>query len=227
MQVTRLRTVLRWDHPIDLLFIYSFFIGFLLGFPLKPLWILGMMSMGVVPICAGLAIYIGMWAMATKVGKQNHDDGHTEKGLPMRWHHLQVHTGFLDFHIGDAEVMKHCPWQMMVVVILQRGYMQLFLFSFAPVTRRCAELLMCRTLPINGGITDRLVSDLSLECWTGPHAIAAIISVSIYIRTASTNHCTASCKLQPRPYALVLHGPSVATAVHPRVLIIGRCIICR
>jgi hypothetical protein len=56
------------------------------------------------------------------------------RGLPMRWHHLQ------------------------------RGFLQLFLFTFAPVTRRCAELLVCWTVPTETGETTRLVSNLSIEC---------------------------------------------------------------
>ena len=101
----------------------------------------GMMGMGVVPVLAGLSIYFGMWYLATRVGddvvtattneakklmdegeldlaatvlqrldstkiKQDFSQHKPQKGLPMRWHHLQ------------------------------RGYMQLYLFTFMPITRR-------------------------------------------------------------------------------------------
>lgn len=65
---------------------------------------------------------------------------------------------------------------------LQQGCLQLFLFCFAPVTRQCASLLMCRTVPNGPGtVTTRLVSNLSLECWSGPHMIAAILAVILLI----------------------------------------------
>eukprot|EP01043_Picozoa_sp_COSAG02_P002899 COSAG02_NODE_68_length_42582_cov_52.351129_35_plen_961_part_00 len=112
----------------------------------------GMMTMAIVPVCAGIAIYIGMYMMATKLGKITSTDGTIlSRGLPMRWHHLQ------------------------------RGYMQLYLFSFAPITRRCAELLMCRSLPKDGNTTDRLVTDLGLVCWEGPHVTAALIAVCLLL----------------------------------------------
>jgi hypothetical protein len=57
--------------------------------------------------------------------------------------------------------------------------MQLFLFTFAPVTRRCAELLLCVTVPAAGGETTRLVIDLSRECWTGAHLTAAIAALCL------------------------------------------------
>lgn len=101
-----------------------------------------MMTMFIVPLCAGIAIYIGMYVLATKLGN---------RGLPLRWHHLQ------------------------------RGYIQLYLFSFAPITRHCAEMLMCRTLSQDGSTTVRLVTDLSRVCWEGTHLTAALIAVSVLL----------------------------------------------
>jgi hypothetical protein len=142
-----------------------------------------LMGMAVVPIFAGLSLYVGTWYFATRVGKDPISQAleeaeelleagdldaadhaldrvaskrvlvakeHTHRrGLPLRWHHLQ------------------------------RGVIQLFLFTFAPVTRKCAEMLICRRV-INDGIEDlRLVSDLSLQCWTGVHLVAAVISAVV------------------------------------------------
>lgn len=142
--------------------------------------------MGVVPVLAGCSMYLGIWYMSTRVGtdelsqtvaeadslKSTGDYDGAEialkrvtskrgstaridsaykprRGLPMRWHHLQ------------------------------RGVMQLYLFTFAPVTRRCAELLICREVTHRGVTEVLLVSDLSVTCWSGPHFVAAIISVAI------------------------------------------------
>ena len=138
----------------------------------------GMMGMLVVPFYAGLTIYLGMYCMSTCVGNEadlNHyfekkgesaaDDPETAendgssnqsptageasglKGLPLRNHHLQ------------------------------RGLLQLFLFTFAPVTRQCAELLICRNVFEH----TRMVSDLSLECWEGRHLGAAILAILILL----------------------------------------------
>ena len=137
----------------------------------------GMMGMGVMPLAGILTIYVGIWFMSSRVpmeweettlqpeeeGALNRTtDGSTLtkttshkkalQGLPMGWHHLQ------------------------------QGCLQVFLFCFAPITRQCASLLMCRTVPNGPGtVTTRLVSNLSLECWSGAHMIAAILSVILLI----------------------------------------------
>lgn len=114
--------------------------------------ICNLLSMAIVPVCAGMAIYSGMYLMATKAGKQTSTEGTVvSRGLPMRWHHLQ------------------------------RGYMQLYLFTFAPITRRCAEMLSCRRLPKDGSTTDRLGTDLGIICWEGQHVPAAMLAVSVLL----------------------------------------------
>ena len=144
----------------------------------------GMMGMGVMPLVGVLTIYVGIWFMSSHVAmeweettiepeeggaldtttKEQNEPKESgaltrttskrvsKQGLPMGWHHLQ------------------------------QGCLQLFLFCFAPVTRQCASLLMCRTVPNGPGtVTTRLVSNLSLECWSGPHMIAAILAVILLI----------------------------------------------
>jgi hypothetical protein len=119
----------------------------------------GMMGMALMPLVGCIAIYVGIWFLSTQVTmvweERDPQTGLTVKkykGLPMGWHHLQ------------------------------QGFMQVFLFSFAPITRRCASLLMCRTVPNGpGSVTTRLVSDLSLECWTGSHMIAAVLAVILLL----------------------------------------------
>jgi len=129
-----------------------------------------MMGMGVVPVFAGASLYLGVWFMSTQKkghkpasspltsaeGAADNDDASEEgtKGLPIRWHHLQ------------------------------RGLLQLFLFTFAPITRRCAELLFCRSVFFDGQKQYRLVSDLSLECWSDRHMIAAVIAAVILLAYA-------------------------------------------
>jgi hypothetical protein len=119
----------------------------------------GMMGMALMPLVGGITIYVGIWFLSTQVSMvweerkaQTAVSVIRFRGLPMAWHHLQ------------------------------QGLMQVFLFSFAPITRRCASLLMCRTVPNGpGSVTTRLVSDLSLECWTGSHMIAAVLAVILLI----------------------------------------------
>lgn len=73
------------------------------------------------------------------------------RGLPLGWHHLQ------------------------------KGFIQLFLFTFAPVTRKCADVLICRTVINAGAEEQRLVSYLQLTCWSGAHLVAAIICSAILV----------------------------------------------
>ena len=122
-----------------------------------------MMGMVVVPVFSALSLYLCVWYMATQVvpdqslvalsgcGCSRRKDSTELKGLPIRWHHLQ------------------------------RGCLQLFSCTFAPVTRRCAELLFCRGVSFEGSVHYRLVADLSLECWVGRHLTAAIIASAVLI----------------------------------------------
>lgn len=118
--------------------------------------------MGVVaiPLVSGFSMYLGIWFLATKYGTVDdinvHDEatepsgpGHRKviRGLPLLWHHLQ------------------------------RGLIQLFLFSFAPVTRKCAEMLVCREVPRDGKLESRLAVNLQLTCWEGQHLLGAIICI--------------------------------------------------
>ena len=141
----------------------------------------GMMGMGVIPVLAGGTIYFGMWYLATRVGddivtamtkeaKALMDKGEDELASIVLDNRDRMH---LDFSTEKHEPRKGLPmrWHH-----LQRGYMQLYLFTFMPITRRCVELLFCREVSDGGEMREVLVSDLSLECWTGPHMSAAVMA---------------------------------------------------
>ena len=86
-----------------------------------------MMGMGVVPVFAGVSLYLGVWFMSTQKkghkpasspltsaeGAADNDDASEEdtKGLPIRWHHLQrgllqLFRGLFGRHRADEEVSK-------------------------------------------------------------------------------------------------------------------------
>jgi len=60
---------------------------------------------------------------------------------------------------------------------LQRGAIQVVRFSFAPVTRKCLEMLVCQTA------LDRTVlsADQSKECWVGGHSLTAIVAILLLL----------------------------------------------
>jgi hypothetical protein len=59
--------------------------------------------------------------------------------------------------------------------------MQLFLFTFAPMTRKCADMLICRPVINDGTEESRLVSNLQLTCWSIVHIVAAFVCAVILL----------------------------------------------
>jgi hypothetical protein len=65
---------------------------------------------------------------------------------------------------------------------LQRASINVAQLLFAPLTRGCISLFLCREVPAYG--TLYLVADMSIECYTGEHLVAIIISFCTLITYA-------------------------------------------
>eukprot|EP01045_Picozoa_sp_COSAG04_P005005 COSAG04_NODE_226_length_19492_cov_9.475790_2_plen_1389_part_00 len=151
----------------------------------------GLLGLGVVPVVAGFSMFIGIWFMSTCLKKSNmndalvgtragkpagrvsgapHDEPEPEPGPEADYPEAQSEYGLTDKR-GLPMRGHH----------LGRGILQIYLATFAPVTRRCMELFMCRST-INDGVQQRrLVYDLSLECWVDKHLIAAVIAMVLLL----------------------------------------------
>ena len=63
---------------------------------------------------------------------------------------------------------------------LCRGLLHVFIFSYAPITRRCISLLVCRRIDFNEEDSVRLwVEDLAVECFERDHFRASVIGCCV------------------------------------------------
>eukprot|EP01048_Picozoa_sp_COSAG05_P007144 COSAG05_NODE_496_length_9256_cov_9.286557_6_plen_694_part_00 len=103
-------------------------------------------GMAVVPVGASITILAGMWFLATQFGKKEVEGQAEVSGQPMRFHHLY------------------------------RGLLYVFTFSFAPITRRCISMFVCRKVDIGEESVRLWADDLAVECYTGSHLLACIFA---------------------------------------------------
>jgi hypothetical protein len=144
----------------------------------------GLMGMGVIPVLAGLSMYLGIWYLATRVGTDAVSQARTEAQAASQKGDLDAAEAAVDrlentYDIGKGyKETRGLPlgWHH-----LQRGYMQLFLFTFAPMTRKCADMLICRPVINDGTEESRLVSNLQLTCWSIVHIVAAFVCAVILL----------------------------------------------
>lgn len=146
----------------------------------------GIMGMGVVPFFAGLSMYCGIWFLATQVGKDIVSQALVEAKQALDSDQVDKAEAALEILDSGRYVVDRDRKEMRGLPLgwhhLQRGFIQLFLFTFAPVTRKCAEMLICREVTNDGVAELRLVSNLQLACWRGEHLVATVIcSIVLFI----------------------------------------------